>query len=197
MPEAGKTPGRLRTVLVVALTAALAAGAVYILRGGERSAAGAPGDSGAVTQVEAAGGQNGPAPEVGEPAPNFAETDVEGRQVALEDLRGRPVWLVFGATWCANCRAEMTDVAAVAQQLAGEAQVVAFYFGESAEAVADYAERLGLDFPQIADPLTEIGAKYRVMGVPTHVFLDADGVVTAIDVGPLTQAQALKRLGLD
>jgi hypothetical protein len=71
------------------------------------------------------------------------------------------------------------------------------YVGESAETVGDYVERLDLDFPQIADPRTELGAKYRVMGVPMHVFLDAEGVITSIDVGPLTRAQALDRLGME
>ncbi|MDR2454042.1 MAG: TlpA family protein disulfide reductase [Bifidobacteriaceae bacterium] len=188
-------PGRLRTVLVIGLTTAAVAGAVYLSQGGG-GAAGREGSSGAVSQVEVAAAGAGPAPQVGQPAPDFTAWDTEGREVALADLRGQPVWLVFGATWCANCRAEMPDVAAVASRAAGRAAVVAVYVGEAAETVADYAERLGLDFPQIADSQTQLGAKYRVMGVPMHLFLDADGVIASIDVGPLSQSQALDRLGL-
>jgi peroxiredoxin len=183
-------------VLVIALTTVLVAGGVYLAQGRERGGGGAAGASSGVSRVEITGGGTGPVPEVGEPAPGFAQVDTEGREVALDDLRGKPVWLVFGATWCGNCRAEMPDVAAVAAQLTDRAQVVAVYVGESADTVADYAERLGLDFPQIADAQTEIGGNYRVMGIPMHFFLDADGVITSIDVGPLSQSQALERLGL-
>ncbi|MDR2348752.1 MAG: TlpA family protein disulfide reductase [Bifidobacteriaceae bacterium] len=194
MPESGKSPGWLTTVLVIALTTVLVAGAVYLLQLGGGGADGAAGASSDLSPVEVSGGARGPAPEVGQAAPDFTAVDTEGREVSLADLRGQPVWLVFGATWCANCRAEMPDVAAVASQVSGQAEVVAVYVGEPSSTVADYAERLGLDFPQLADSTTEMSASYRVMGVPTHVFLDADGVVTSIDVGPLNQSQALDRL---
>jgi peroxiredoxin len=196
MPELSKAPGRLRTVLVIALTTALVAGAVYLLQGGERGESGTGSASGGVSPLEVTGAGDGPAPKVGQPAPDFAVLDTAGQALSLTALRGKPAWLVFGATWCANCRAEMPDLAAVSAQLAGRAQVVAVYIGESAQTVADYADRLGLDFPQVADTRTEVGAQYSVMGVPMHVFLDADGVITSIDVGPLTQSQALARLGL-
>ncbi|MDR2380202.1 MAG: peroxiredoxin family protein, partial [Bifidobacteriaceae bacterium] len=153
-PEGGKVPGRFRTALVIAVTTLLVAGSVYWLQGrapGAGEATEATGASGGVSQVEVTGAAGGPVPEVGEPAPDFTVLDTAGREIALADLRGQPVWLVFGATWCTNCRAEMTDVAAVAAQLVGQAQVVAVYVGESSQTVADYAERLGLDFPQIAD----------------------------------------------
>jgi hypothetical protein len=35
------------------------------------------------------------------------------------------------------------------------------------------------------------------MGLPTHFFVDAEGVLTSINVGPVTQSQALEHLGLN
>lgn len=60
------------------------------------------------------------------------------------------------------------------------------YLSDSEGTVADYAERLNLTFPQVADPGSELGALYRVMGVPTHYFIDAAGDVVRIDVGTLS-----------
>lgn len=64
--------------------------------------------------------------------------------------------------------------------------VLGVYLSEPAEQARDFAGRLGLTYPQVADPQTKIASAYRVMGVPTHVFVDAEGVVRAIHVGVLT-----------
>jgi thiol-disulfide isomerase/thioredoxin len=46
-------------------------------------------------------------PKEGEVAPPFTLTLVDGRQVSLEDLRGKVVVLNFWATWCAPCKREL------------------------------------------------------------------------------------------
>jgi peroxiredoxin len=189
--------GRLRTVVVIAVTTVVVVAGVWLVNGGVDGKAVAPSASaGGVSQVELAADQSGPAPKVGEPAPDLTAFDTKGQAVVLEELRGKPVWLVFGATWCTNCRAEMPDVAKAVQSAGDDAHVVAIYVGEGVDKVTGYAERLGLEFPQVADSYTDIGSRYRVMGIPAHFFIDPEGIITAIDVGQLTTEQALDRLGL-
>jgi thiol-disulfide isomerase/thioredoxin len=187
----------LGTALVLAVTTMLVLAGVWLVQRGKDSSA-----QGAATAAEAAGGfttalgekPTGDPPKVGKPAPDIVTFSTEGEQVILSDLKGKPVWLVFGTSWCINCRSEAPDIEAVHQAYGDKVEVVGVYVGESVTTADEYATRLGLTFPQVGDLDERASAPYRVLGYPTHVFVDAEGNVSDIVMGTLTQRGAKDRL---
>lgn len=129
-------------------------------------------------------------PQVGQVAPDFAASALDGSEVRLAAYRGHPVWLTFGATWCAQCRAEAPDIqAAYEQARPAGAVVVSVYLEEDADAVRAYTERVGMTFVHVPDPKAAVSSLYRVQGVPFHVFIGPDGVIDSVQFGVLSREQ--------
>lgn len=173
---------RVRNLAVMAITAVIIAAVAFIVNQPKASAGG-------VTNVTLSGATTGQAPTVGQPAPDFQATTVDGRTIRLSDFKGQPVWLTFGASWCQPCRAENPDISAVYEKSkASGLEVLAVFMSEDASAVRDYADRVGLTYDKVADPDTTIASQYRILGIPSHFFIDSAGVLQAMRIGSLDQA---------
>jgi cytochrome c biogenesis protein CcmG, thiol:disulfide interchange protein DsbE len=139
-----------------------------------------------LTSVVLSGRASGPAPEVGKPAPDFSATTIEGSRVTLSKLRGRPVWVTFGATWCQECRVESPDIQAAYEKYGSQGlQLLSIFIQDDHSDIVDYAKRTGLTFPKIDDSSDEIASSYRIVGIPTHFFIDGSGILRAIDISAL------------
>lgn len=184
-------------ILVLIVAAAIVLVAVYfatgLKKGGSATEAGPATAAGAVTEVDLVDSSS-PPPEVGALAPNFTATTLPGDRFSLSEQKGGPVWLVFNATWCADCRAEIPDIEKMQQQFGDQVKIVSIYLSDTVSQVASYSDTLSLTYTQIPDPTSEIGALYRVMGVPSHVFIGEDGTVQQILVGSLSEKAMTEHL---
>jgi len=126
-----------------------------------------------------------PAPVVGHPAPDFVLPALDGSEVRLADLRGKPVILNFWATWCPPCRREMPALEIVWQQYSqGDVMVLGVDQGESIAVVSEYVrQNVGVTFPLLLDRSQDVGDLYLVRSLPTTFFIDADGIIQEIRVG--------------
>lgn len=132
----------------------------------------------------------GPAPEVGQAAADFTARTVDGKKVSLSDYRGQTVWLTFGASWCSDCQVEAADMQATYEKYRASGLVVlGIFINEDSAAVLDYATRVGLTFPKVADPNSDIASSYRVYGIPAHFFIAKDGTIKVIKTGSLSPEQ--------
>jgi thiol-disulfide isomerase/thioredoxin len=137
----------------------------------------------------------GPAPRLGNVAPDFQLTSLDGELIDLQRFRGHPVWVTFWASWCPPCRTESPELVAAYERHAPEGLVIiAVDVGEAPDVAADYAEKAGLPFLIALDRTTEVAAQYRVQGLPTHYFVDADGIIRDIKIGPMGEKEIERRL---
>jgi len=124
--------------------------------------------------------------------------DLEGNVIRLADLRGRPVWINFWASWCPPCQAETPTIRDTAAAYAPQGlEVIGISVQEATEDdVRAYAEKYDLGYTVAADLAGDVFRRYRVFGLPTQYFLDEDGIIRSIVQGPVTPASAASNLAL-
>jgi thiol-disulfide isomerase/thioredoxin len=128
-------------------------------------------------------------------APPLAGSLSDGRSASLaETLKaagGRPVLVVFWATWCPVCKAEEGNVDAVARDW--PTLTVAMQ-SEGAANIAKHLKERGLGFAAIVDDDGRLAADWRVRGVPTHFIVDSSGNIRFRLVGYTTALGLRARL---
>jgi cytochrome c biogenesis protein CcmG, thiol:disulfide interchange protein DsbE len=134
-------------------------------------------------------------PLVGKPAPAIAGTTVDGTPASLADLKGKWVVINFFATWCVPCRQEHPELIRFSEShaAAGDAAVLAVVYSDNAQAVREFRDKEGGDWPMMTDPKGRVALDYGVAGVPESFLVSPDGVVAAKLLGGV-RAGALDQL---
>ncbi len=161
---------------------------------------GAPSPGETPTPVPSAPPSPSPGPaglRVGSPAPPLAVPQLAGGTIELGRLRGHPVWIEFMATWCPSCRDEFPLMSGFAARYAGTGLVViAIDVREDVGTVAAFANLAGAAFPIGLDVDGAAARAWRVVGLPSHVFVDAQGVVREVIVGGIGPDVMAARLSM-
>ncbi len=122
---------------------------------------------------------------VGQIAPDFTMTTVDGQTVRLSDLRGKVVMLQFTASWCGVCRKEMPFIERDIWQKHRENTDFAL-FGidrdEPLTTVKKFAEQTKVTYPLALDPKANIFALYaeRQSGITRNVLIDKEGRIVKL-----------------
>ena len=118
--------------------------------------------------------------------------DLDGQPIRLADLRGRPVLVSFFATWCPPCQQETPVLREAYDEHRddGLALIAVSVQETTPDDVRAYAETYGLEYPIGFDATSAVFHAYQAYGLPTHVFIDRDGVIRNVWRGPLTTALA-------
>jgi peroxiredoxin len=126
-----------------------------------------------------------------QPAPDFAVEALDGGDVLrLSDYRGKVVVLNFWASWCEPCRREMPEFEAAYQERLDSDDFVVLAVDalalDSRQDAAAFIDAMGATFPTAYDtPDGAVTARYNVRGLPATFFIDREGVVRAMTLGPV------------
>ncbi|HKP52119.1 MAG TPA: redoxin domain-containing protein [Chloroflexia bacterium] len=128
---------------------------------------------------------SGPAPRVGSEAPDFTLTDIDGNEVQLSALRGRPVMINFWATWCPPCRSEIPDIVKLYKTThkEGSYEILGIATQSDNRTIKSFAQEFGMTFPILPDVDSRTTSLYHVLPIPTSFFIDKEGIIRDVHIG--------------
>jgi cytochrome c biogenesis protein CcmG/thiol:disulfide interchange protein DsbE len=155
----------------------------------------APAATGAKNRREVA--RAAPETMLGKPAPDFTLRDLNGREVHLSALRGKPVLLDFWATWCGYCREELPSIELLYRGLKDKVAVYGID-NEAAEVARDYLQKFGYTLPTLVDAKDQAVNSFHLEGWPTTVLIDGDGKIVYYESGFEAEKlrDALRKIGV-
>lgn len=120
-------------------------------------------------------------------AVDFSFETFDEQTLQFSEFADGPVVINFFAAWCATCVAELPDFQTVSEDFDGEVQFLGLSFQDRPEDSLALIEETGVTFPTGLDTNGGILALFQGLGMPTTVFVNADGVVVDVHTGVLTE----------
>ncbi len=117
---------------------------------------------------------------VGNTAKNFSISRIDGTEFKLSDFKGKKaVNLIFWATWCSNCKAEIPSLKSLSKNYGTEIEMLAVNVAvnDSMKRLTHYRKKYSIDYPMAYDEDHQVANSYGVMGTPTLIIIDIDGII--------------------
>jgi thiol-disulfide isomerase/thioredoxin len=117
-------------------------------------------------------------------APDFKLKTLDGKELSLQDLRGKVILLNFWATWCGPCRAEIPSLIQLQKKYSDRLQIIGLVVDDDDEdAVRKVVDSEGINYP-VALSSPQVRMAYGgISALPTVFVLNAEGRVVQKHVG--------------
>ncbi len=126
--------------------------------------------------------------QVGDEAPDFVLTDMNGERHQLSEYKGQGVFLNFWGTWCKPCEREFPLMDKQYQVVKEQGlQILAVNIGESDFVVQKFIDRKGLTFPVLVDDNKSVMETYNINPLPTTILINPEGKIEKIITGEMSE----------
>jgi thiol-disulfide isomerase/thioredoxin len=117
--------------------------------------------------------------------------DLDGKPIRLADLRGKVVWLNFWTSWCPPCQTETPLLRTMDETYRADGlALIGVQVQQTVDDGKRYAATYSLGYTIGADLAADTYRTYKAFALPTHFFIDQQGIVRKVVNGPLTEASA-------
>ena len=124
---------------------------------------------------------------VGTEARAFTLPTLSGGSVSAPYATGRPTVLVFMASYCAPCRAELPHlVSYLRDHSTGSVRVIGVDTSDQRQSALAFVHHDAVPFPVAFDPNSTVAASFRLAFLPDTVFVNARGKVANVVIGKIT-----------
>ncbi|GAA5344695.1 thiol-disulfide oxidoreductase ResA [Planifilum fimeticola] len=128
--------------------------------------------------------------EIGQTAPDFELTTLDGKTVRLSEFRGKGVLINFWASWCKPCRDEMPAIQRVYERHRDKGlEVLGVNIAETGVTVDGFVRHLDLTFPILLDQNREVTQLYGIGPIPSSIFVSPEGKVVRKVSGQMQEGQ--------
>ena len=129
----------------------------------------------------------------GTPAPEFVLNDINGNSVKMSQFRGKTVVLIFWASWCPDCRAEVPALKELqAKTDPSKVVFVSISSDRTVEAWKKYVAENEMGGVQLYKDKSKVSEDYHVKWIPSQYVIGPDGKVVLGTVMLDKVAKALK-----
>lgn len=133
---------------------------------------------------------------IGVVAPDFTQSDVNGKPISLSDFKGKYVLVEFWASWCAPCRAESPNLIKQYATFKDKGfEILGVSVDHDKAKWLEAIKKDGLTWPQVSDLKgweSDVRKVYGICGVPANFLICPEGKI----IGSHLMGESLnKRLG--
>src|SRR5439155_26088362 len=107
---------------------------------------------------------------------------------------GRPIAIVFWASWCDPCDAEAPAIERFSRTPEGRGRVVGVDWSDAAAGARSFIARFRWTFPNLRDADGSVGNSYGLTALPTTFIVDGRGRIHSELHGPQDGASLTRAL---
>ncbi len=135
----------------------------------------------------------------GDRIPDFTLTFFSGYEynglpkISNSELRGKVVLINFWASWCKPCEQEAPFLEQAWRHYENDGRVVflGVDYVDTEPQARVFLKKFGNTYPNGPDTGTAISQLFRIKGVPETYFIDQNGVLQYVKVGPFTSVNEI------